>query len=99
MIYSDLDCATDPVDDSNLLLPLVVLYSYTLNLHFDALPHDFDDKFFSNLINEESLILDGVPGRVPNQYLALLNFYTIMQVNLKKPLTRRWYYHVWELFR
>ena len=73
----------------------MLLSSYIFkNIEFDALPHDFDDNFFSNLTHEDSLILDGVPGGAPSQYVlvwesALLNFYIFMQVNLKQPLTRR----------
>ena len=85
----------DPVEDGNLLLPSMLLSSYIFkNIEFDAFPNDFDDNFFSNLTHEDSLILDGVPGSAPSQYVlvwetALLNFYIFMQVNLKQPLTRR----------
>jgi len=61
----------DPVEDCNLLLPLVLLNSYILNLEFDALLNDFDDNFFSNLTYEDSLILDGVPISAPTQYVLL----------------------------
>ena len=59
----------DPVEDGNLLPPLVLLCSYPLNLEFDALPNEFDDSFFSNLTHEDSLILDGVPISAPTQYV------------------------------
>jgi len=61
----------DPVEDGNLLLPLVLLNSYILNLEFDALLNDFDDNFFSNLTYEDSLILDGVPISAPTQYVLV----------------------------
>jgi len=61
----------DPVEDGNLLLPLVLLYPYILTLEFDALPNDFDNNFFSNLAHEDSLILDGVPISAPTQYVLV----------------------------
>ena len=60
----------DPVEDGNLLLPWMLLSSYIFKyIEFDALPHDFDDNFFSNLTHEDSLILDGVPISAPTQYV------------------------------
>ena len=61
----------DPVEDGNLLLPLVLLNSYILNLEFDALLNDFDDNFFSNWTYEDSLILDGVPISALTQYVLV----------------------------